>query len=167
MQLIQEFEKKFKSIIKCNFNVGDTIRIHTKIIEGEKERVQVFSGIVICMKGKGLSKTFTVYRNAYGCCMERVFLFNSPRITKVEIEKKGKVKRSKLYYLRGQAGKKAKIKEQILKKEITAKQIIPQITSEIEEKSIETKAVEEKEEIPKKKAKEKKTTEKKEKKEKK
>lgn len=139
IQLIQDFEKKFKSKIKCNFNVGDTIRVHIKIIEGEKERVQVFTGIVIAMKGKGLSKTFSMYRNAYGCSMERVFLLNSPRIKKIEIEKKGKVKKAKLYYLRGESGKKAKVKEQILKKE--TEKILEK--KEIVEEKVEEKPLEE------------------------
>jgi len=117
MQAIQEFEKKFISKNKINFNIGDTIKVYTKIIEGEKERIQVFSGIVIAIKGSGISKTFTVYRSAYGCFMERVFLINSPRITKIEIDRKGKVRRSKLYHLRGRSGKKAKVKEQLFKKE--------------------------------------------------
>ncbi len=116
MQAIQEFEKKFIGKNKINFNIGDTIKVHTKIIEGEKERIQVFTGIVIAMKGKGISKTFTVYRSAYGCSMERVFLINSPRITKIEIDRKGKVRRAKLYHLRGKSGKKAKVKEQLFKK---------------------------------------------------
>jgi len=115
-QLIQEFEKKFKSKNVISFKVGDTIKVHTKIIEGEKERIQVFTGIVIAIKGKGLSQTFSVYRNAYGCCMERVFLFHSPRITRIEIDRRGKTRRSKLYHLRGVSGKKAKVKELILKK---------------------------------------------------
>ena len=117
MQAIQEFEKKFIGKNKINFNIGDTIKVHTKIIEGEKERIQVFTGIVIAMKGKGISKTFTVYRSAYGCSMERVFLINSPRITKIEIDRRGKVRRAKLYHLRGKSGKKAKVKEQLFKKE--------------------------------------------------
>ncbi|NGX31991.1 MAG: 50S ribosomal protein L19 [Candidatus Anoxychlamydiales bacterium] len=116
MQAIQEFEKKFIGKNKINFNIGDTIKVHTKIIEGEKERIQVFTGIVIAIKGAGISRTFTVYRCAYGCSMERVFLINSPRITRIEIDRKGKVRRAKLYYLRGKSGKKAKVKEQLFKK---------------------------------------------------
>lgn len=148
IQLIQDFEKKYKSNIKYNFNIGDTIRVHTKIIEGEKERVQVFTGIVISMKGKGISKTVTIYRNAYGCSMERVFLLNSPRITKIDIEKKGKVKKSKLYYLRGESGKKAKIEEQILaveKEELKKpiEELVKPVEEKIEEKVLEEKKVEE------------------------
>ncbi len=142
IQLIQDFEKKYKSNVKYDFNVGDTIRVHTKIIEGEKERVQVFTGIVVSMKGKGISKTITIYRNAYGCSMERVFLLNSPRITKIEIEKKGKVKKSKLYYLRGESGKKAKIQEQILVKE-KKQSLLEKPTEDLEAKPLEEKIVEE------------------------
>lgn len=115
-QLIKDYEAKYISKNELNFKTGDTIRVYSKIIEGEKERVQVFSGIVIAIKGSGLSLTFNVYRNAYGCSMERVFLLHSPRITKIEVQKKGKARKSKLYYLRGESGKKAKVKEQLMKK---------------------------------------------------
>ncbi|KPK33165.1 MAG: hypothetical protein AMS24_01980 [Chlamydiae bacterium SM23_39] len=95
------------------FNVGDTVKVYVKIFEGKKERIQSFLGIVIAKKGKGISETFTVYRNAYGSSMERVFLLNSPQITKIEVQKLGKVKKAKLYHLRGEKGKKAKIKEKL------------------------------------------------------
>ena len=95
------------------FEIGDTIRISTRIIEGEKERVQVFQGTVISRKGRGLSETFSLHRVSYGEGMERVFYLHSPRIVKVEVVKKGDVRRSKLYYLRGKTGKKAKVKEKI------------------------------------------------------
>jgi large subunit ribosomal protein L19 len=119
-QIIKDFEAKYKSKNSLNFKVGDTIRVFSKIIEGEKERVQTFSGIVVAIKGQGLSQTFTLYRNAYGSSMERVFLLHSPRITKIDIEKKGKVRKSKLYYLRGQSGKKAKVSEQLYTKEASS-----------------------------------------------
>ncbi|MFI0435225.1 MAG: 50S ribosomal protein L19 [Parachlamydiaceae bacterium] len=92
------------------FNVGDTIRVHLRIIEGDKERLQVFTGTVIARKGAGLSETFSVHRVAYGEGMERVFMLHSPRIAKIEVAKQGHVRRSKLYYLRGTSGKKAKVK---------------------------------------------------------
>jgi large subunit ribosomal protein L19 len=95
------------------FRVGDTISVHTRIIEGEKERVQVFTGTVIARRGGGLSETFALYRVSYGAGMERVFMLHSPRIAKIEIVKNGKVRRGKLYYLRGTSGKASKIKEQI------------------------------------------------------
>ena len=94
------------------FNIGDTVRVNTRIIEGEKERVQAFTGTVVAKKGSGLSETFTLYRNAYGSSMDRVFLLHSPRITGIEIVRPGKVRRAKLYYLRGKSGKSAKVKEQ-------------------------------------------------------
>lgn len=174
-QLIQDFENKHKSKVKCDFNIGDTIRVHIKIIEGEKERIQVFTGIVISFKGKGLSKTITLYRNAYGCSMERVFLLSSPRITKIQVEKRGKVKKAKLYHIRGESGKKAKVRERFLGKteEKTAEEkekpsMEVKITESIEEKPIEQAKVEEEQTQAKKKEKEKekkKTSDKKEKKE--
>lgn len=92
------------------FRIGDTVRLHLRIIEGDKERIQVFTGTVIARKGAGLSETFSVHRVAYGEGMERVFMLHSPRIAKIEIVKEGQVRRSKLYYLRGTSGKKAKVK---------------------------------------------------------
>lgn len=108
--VIQKLEKKQLKKEVGNFRIGDTVRVHTRIIEGEKERVQVFTGTVIARKGTGLSETFSVHRVAYGEGMERVFPLHSPRIAKVEIVKEGHVRRSKLYYLRGTSGKKSKVK---------------------------------------------------------
>jgi large subunit ribosomal protein L19 len=93
-----------------SFHIGDTIRVHIRIIEGDKERIQVFTGTVIARKGTGLSETFSVHRVAYGEGMERVFLLHSPRIAKIEVTKEGHVRRSKLYYLRGTSGKASKVK---------------------------------------------------------
>ena len=94
-----------------DFVIGDTIRVHFKIKEGEKERIQVFSGTVIARKGSGVSESITVRRISYGEGVERVFPLNSPNVDKIEIERQGKVRRAKLYYLRNLAGKKARIKE--------------------------------------------------------
>ena len=102
-------EKQLKRNIG-DFRVGDTVRVHTRIVEGEKERVQVFTGTVIARKGTGVSETFSVHRVAYGEGMERVFPIHSPRIVKIEVMKEGSVRRSKLYYLRGTSGKASKIK---------------------------------------------------------
>ncbi len=111
-----------------DFKVGDTISVHFRVIEGNKERVQVFTGTVIARKGTGLSETFSVHRVAYGEGMERVFLLHSPRIAKIEITKRGKVRRSKLYYLRGTSGKRAKVKGRI---EIAKKKkVAPKIVEE-------------------------------------
>src|SRR4051812_31817906 len=87
------------------FNVGDTVRVHTKVVEGDKERIQIFSGVVIGMRGHGLNSKFTVRRISYGEGVERVFPVHSPRIDKVEVERKGSVRRAKLTYLRQRIGK--------------------------------------------------------------
>lgn len=87
------------------FNVGDTVRVHTKVVEGDKERIQIFSGVVMARRGHGLNRTFTVRRISYGEGVERVFPVNSPRIDKIEVERHGQVRRAKLTYLRGRVGK--------------------------------------------------------------
>ena len=89
------------------FNVGDTVKVHTKVVEGEKERIQVFAGLVIGRRGHGMNQTFTVRRISYGEGVERVFPVHSPRIDKVVVERQGKVRRAKLTYLRERIGKKA------------------------------------------------------------
>ena len=94
-------------------NIGSTVRVHVKIREGERERIQVFEGTVIAKKGSGVSSTFTVRRVAYGCGVERVFPVHSPNVAKVELVRNGKVRRSKLYYLRDRVGKAAKVKEKL------------------------------------------------------
>jgi large subunit ribosomal protein L19 len=88
-----------------NFAVGDTVRVHTKVVEGDKERVQIFSGIVIGRRGRGINSTFTVRRISYGEGVERVFPIHSPRVEKVEVERQGSVRRAKLTYLRQRVGK--------------------------------------------------------------
>jgi large subunit ribosomal protein L19 len=122
--VIQRLEKKQLKSEIIPFCVGDTIRIHTRIIEGEKERIQVFTGTVIAKKGTGLSETFSVHRVAYGEGMERVFLLHSPRIAKIEIMKEGHVRRSKLYYLRGTSGKKSKVKARIGGRKVLSEPIV-------------------------------------------
>lgn len=111
--VIQKLEQKQLKKDPGQFCVGDTIRIHTRIIEGEKERIQVFTGTVIARTGSGLSETFSVHRVAYGEGMERVFPLHSPRIAKIEVVKEGHVRRGKLYHLRGTSGKKSKVKGRI------------------------------------------------------
>ena len=93
--------------------VGSTVRVHVKIREGERERIQVFEGTIIAVKGSGVSSTFTVRRVSYGVGVERVFPVHSPNVAKVEVVRNGKVRRSKLYYLRDRVGKSAKVKEKI------------------------------------------------------
>lgn len=92
------------------FNTGDRIRVHVRVIEGEKERIQPFEGDVISIRGTGLNKTFTVRKISSGVGVERIFPFNSPKIAKVDLIKEGSVRRAKLYYLRKLSGKAAKIK---------------------------------------------------------
>lgn len=94
-----------------DFRVGDTVKVHTRIIEGENERIQIFSGIVIARKGTSIQETFTVRRVSFGQGVEKVFPLHSPRVAKVEVERRGKVRRAKLYYLRDKIGKSAKVKE--------------------------------------------------------
>ena len=90
-----------------SFKVGDSVRVHTRVVEGDKERIQIFAGIVIGRKGRGLNETFTVRRISYGEGVERVFPLNSPRIAKIEIETAGRARRAKLNYLRRRKGKEA------------------------------------------------------------
>ena len=89
------------------FNVGDSVKVHTRVVEGDKERIQVFAGLVIGRRGHGINETFTVRRISYGEGVERVFPVHSPRIDKVVVERQGKVRRAKLTYLRERIGKKA------------------------------------------------------------
>ena len=96
-----------------SIEIGDTVRVSVKIREGEKERIQAFEGVVIARKGSGVSETFTVRRISYGVGVERVFPIHSPNVAKVETIRSGRVRRSKLYYLRDRVGKAAKVKEQI------------------------------------------------------
>jgi len=112
-QLIEELEKEHLKTEIPEFRVGDTLKVTIKIVEGTKERLQNFSGTLIARKGSGLSETITLYRVAYGSSMERVFMLHSPRLTEIEVTRRGKTRRSKLYYLRGMQGKKAKVKERI------------------------------------------------------
>ena len=95
------------------FNVGDTVKVHVKIQEGDKSRIQIFEGTVIAKKHGGINETFTVRRVAHGCGIERVFPVHTPAVAKVEVVRYGKVRRAKLYYLRDRVGKAAKVKESI------------------------------------------------------
>ncbi|MDR2516398.1 MAG: 50S ribosomal protein L19 [Spirochaetaceae bacterium] len=98
------------------FKVGDTVKVHFKIVEGKNERVQIYEGLVIAFKNARIGRSFTVRKNSYGVGVERVFPLHSPRIVKVEVSRPGKVRRAKLYYIRGKIGKAAKIKELVGKK---------------------------------------------------
>ena len=113
MDLIKELESQQMKAEKPVANVGDTVRVHVKIKEGSRERIQVFEGIVIAKKHGGIEETITVRRISYGVGCEKVFPVHSPSIVSVTTIRKGKVRRAKLYYLRDRVGKKAKVKERI------------------------------------------------------
>ena len=112
-QQIQQLEAEQLKTNIPKFRVGDAVNVHMRIVEGDKERIQVFSGTVIARRGGGLSETMSLYRFSYGAGIERVFMIHSPKIAKIEVVKFGKVRKSKLYYIRGASGKASKIKEDI------------------------------------------------------
>lgn len=107
MTVIEKIESEQFQTGLTEFAVGDTVKVHTRVIEGDKERIQIYSGIVIGRKGTGLNANFTVRRVSYGEGVERVFPLHSPRIAKIEIERRGSVRRAKLNYLRTRKGKAA------------------------------------------------------------
>ena len=121
MDKIKAIENEQLRENKLILNVGDTVKVHCKIKEGNRERIQVFEGTIIKKQRGGLNETFTVRRVAYGTGVERTFPVNSPKIEKVEVVRKGKVRRAKLYYLRDRVGKATKVKEDIVAKNETAK----------------------------------------------
>ncbi len=114
--IIRELEKEQLRTDLPKLEIGDTVRVFVKVVEGNRERLQNFEGIVIKMQGGGIRKTFTVRRISYGVGVERTFPYNSPRIGRIEIVRHGVVRRAKLYYLRERTGKAAKIKERIVTK---------------------------------------------------
>ncbi len=106
VQLIEKIEsEQFRKV--SPFKVGDSVKVHTRVKEGDKERTQIYAGVVIGRRGRGLSETFTVRRISFGEGVERVFPINSPLVEKVSVERSGQVRRAKLYYLRGRKGKEA------------------------------------------------------------
>ena len=111
MDLMQAFTEKYKKAEPPVVAVGDTVRVHLKVKEGNRERIQVFEGTVIAKKHGGIEETFTVRRVSYGVGVEKVFPVHAPSIEKIELVRHGKVRRAKLYYLRSRVGKAAKIKE--------------------------------------------------------
>ncbi len=106
-RIIDAIEKEQQKNEITTFSVGDSVRVHTRVVEGDKERIQIFAGIVIGRKGRGLNERFTVRRISYGEGVERVFPIHSPRIAKVEVDKQGRARRAKLNYLRSRKGKEA------------------------------------------------------------
>ncbi|HIU43667.1 MAG TPA: 50S ribosomal protein L19 [Candidatus Ventrousia excrementavium] len=113
MDLIKRLTEPQLKENAVNFNVGDTVRVHAKIKEGNRERIQVFEGTVIALKHGGIQETVTVRRMSYGVGVEKTFPVHSPNIEKIEVVRRGKVRRAKLYYLRGRVGKAAKVKQDI------------------------------------------------------
>ena len=111
MDLMQAFTEKYKKAEPPVVAVGDTVRVHQKVKEGNRERIQVFEGTVIAKKHGGIEETFTVRRVSYGVGVEKVFPVHAPSIEKIELVRHGKVRRAKLYYLRNRVGKAAKVKE--------------------------------------------------------
>jgi large subunit ribosomal protein L19 len=116
MNLIETIEREQMSHAYAEVDIGDFVKVHLKIKEGNRERIQVFEGTVIARKGGGLSETLTVRRLSYGVGVERILPIHSPKIDKIEIVRKGRVRRAKLYYLRDRVGKAAKIREKLTTK---------------------------------------------------
>ncbi|CAB1243733.1 50S ribosomal protein L19 [Clostridium sp. MT-14] len=111
LDIIKQIEGKQIRTDLPDFNVGDTVKVHVKIKEGNRERIQIFEGVVLKRQNGGIRETFTVRRVAYGVGVERTFPVNSPIIDKIQVVRRGKVRRAKLYYLRDRVGKAAKVKE--------------------------------------------------------
>jgi large subunit ribosomal protein L19 len=111
--LVKEIEKKHMKKTVPMFDIGDQVKVHTKIVEGEKERIQVYQGTVVSRNGKDVAETFTVSRVSFGYANEKVFQLHSPYITNIEVLGKGIVRRAKLSYIRGQLGKAAKVRMQL------------------------------------------------------
>lgn len=109
--LIQEIEREYLRTDIPEFRPGDTVRVEVKVVEGNRERIQAFEGVVIKRQGSGLNETFTVRRISYGVGVERTFPVHSPRLAKIEVVRRGVVRRAKLYYLRNLTGKAARIRE--------------------------------------------------------
>ena len=120
--IISELDKASIREDAPDFRPGDSVRVHVRVVEGNKSRIQVFAGVVIARNGKGVSEAFTVRKVSYGTGVERTFPLNSPIIDHIEVERRGDVRRAKLYYLRGRSGKSARIKEKLTfrKKETAA-----------------------------------------------
>lgn len=111
MDLVDSLAKGHEKNKFPDFEAGDTVRVHIKVVEAQKERIQVFEGTVIQMKGSGTGKTFTVRKISGGLGVERIFPYHSPSVTKVEVVKRGKTRRAKLYYLRQRKGRSAQVKQ--------------------------------------------------------
>lgn len=109
--IIRSIEEEYLRKDIPSFGPGDTVKVHVKVVEGSRERIQIFEGTVLKIRGTGLSQTFTVRRVSFGVAVERTFPLHSPKIAKIEVTRRGKVRRARLFYLRGLTGKKARVKE--------------------------------------------------------
>ncbi len=116
MDVIKAIESEQMKDSVNNFKVGDTVKVYFKIKEGDKERIQIYEGLVIAFNNGGIRKTVTIRKNSYGVGVERIFPVHSPRVEKFEVTRRGRVRRAKLYYIRGKVGKAAKVPELIVKK---------------------------------------------------
>ena len=151
MNVIDKITKEQLNPNIPEFRVGDTVRVDVKIIEGKRERIQAFEGVVVARKGGSVNETFTVRRVAYGVGVEKTFLLHSPLVEKVELVRVGKVRRAKLYYLRDRIGKAAKTKEDIganlkrddvvVKEEMPAEPTESEVTAEAAEANVDNKEV--------------------------
>jgi large subunit ribosomal protein L19 len=115
MDIIRAIEKEYQKESAPKIEIGDYVKVHVKVKEGNRERLQVFEGTIIGMKGAGLKETFTVRRISYGVGVERIFPLHSPTVDHIDVVRHGKVRRAKLYYLRDRVGKAAKVKERLVK----------------------------------------------------
>ncbi len=111
MNRLERFQRSLMKKTVPAFQIGDTVRVHVKVVEGDKERIQIFEGVVIARKGGQNTETFTVRKVSYGVGVERIFPLHSPTVARVDVVRQGKVRRAKLYYLRGKTGKEAKVAE--------------------------------------------------------
>ena len=145
MKKLSEIEKIYLRNDLKEFNPGDTVKVHYRIIEGGKERIQIFQGTVIRIKGTGINKTFIVRKISFGIGVERIFPYHSPKVAKIEIIRRGKVRRAKLYYLRERVGKATKVKEKkYIKVDKLEKENPPEEDQPLAEKKIKTKVKEKK-----------------------
>ena len=147
MDIVKSIEHEQLKIAIPDIKVGNTVRVHVRIKEGNKERIQVFEGIVIKKQGGGLNETFTVRKISYGVGVEKTFLIHSPLVEKVEVVRVGKARRAKLYYLRERPGKASKTKEmvgaRIENREITIKEDLAETPAEVVEEVAEAPVAEE------------------------
>lgn len=151
MDIIKSIEhEQLKSKVP-NIKVGDTIRVHQRIKEGNRQRIQVFEGTVIKKQNGGLNETFTVRRISYGVGVEKTFLLHSPLVEKIELVRVGKARRAKLYYLREKLGKSAKTKENVgadlNRDDIVVKEVVPETVEEVVEETVDTVSEEKVEEV--------------------